>query len=252
MAAVGIDTTHPGVFTPFTGCATLANMEVQLLTRLNRQGPALVLAATSPFATTSTRADRSTPAATSAGEGARLAIQVGVAARPTGTTDAIANHTAAATTGAGGIATAYSGSLGLLVPSRQTAIAGFVAALKAQDAADRAVNPNYPGLAATEVNPELTQSQDVIVALRLNHDTVRGPEESLGHPAILSYSPTRAVVQTCSPAGGAITYGANGRPLPGVLGTAPAAVLTGVMVPGAENWMLQDFAVKVVASCSAP
>lgn len=147
--------------------------------------------------------------------------------------------------------TTLAGNLGLFVPTRQTAIAGFLAALKVIDAADRSVDPNYPALAQTEVKPALTQSQDFLTALRLNHDTVRGPSESLGHPVIVSYSPTRAVVQTCSPAGGAITYGANGKPLPGVLGSAPAAVLTGVMVPGEQNWMLQDFAVKVVASCPA-
>jgi hypothetical protein len=135
---------------------------------------------------------------------------------------------------------------------RQAAIAGFVAALKAEDAAFRAENTNPPGLAQTEVPPELTRVRDIIIALRLNHDTTHGPPASLGHPVILSYSPTRAIVQTCSPPGGAIAYGANGRPLPGVLGTAPAAVLTGVMVPGTQNWMLQDLAAKVVASCPAP
>lgn len=134
--------------------------------------------------------------------------------------------------------------------NRKAAIAGFLAALRANGAADRALNPNDPALAATMVNPVLTRARDFVITLQINHDTVEGPPTNFGHPVVVSYAPTRVVVRTCSPPPGAIDVLPDGQPVPGVLGEQTADVLTGVMVQGPQNWMLQSSTDQVVSSCA--
>lgn len=133
---------------------------------------------------------------------------------------------------------------------RTAAIAGFVASQRAFDAAARAVNPNDPVLAATMVDPVLRVTRDFLITLAVNHDTVRGPATNLGHPVVVSYSPSRVVVRTCSPKPKFLTYLPNGQPVPGILGEDTNDVLTGVMVPGPQHWMLQSAADQVVSSCA--
>lgn len=132
---------------------------------------------------------------------------------------------------------------------QQAVIAGWVAAQNAFEQASLAVNPADPDLAATMVNPELQQVRAVLEVEQYKHDTARGHQD-LGHPAVVSYSPTRAVVHSCMPGPGIIVYQPNGQPEPTPLGQASNDDVTDVMVPGpAGTWLDQSTTVNNVPAC---
>ncbi len=134
---------------------------------------------------------------------------------------------------------------------QQAVIAGWMAAITAYDNASLTMNPNDPALAGTMVDPYLGQTRALLTVEKGTGATVRGHEDP-GHPVVVSYSPTRGVVHTCEPAPGLIVYGANGKPLPTILGQPTNDDVTDVMVPNpAGTWMLQSTQDKVVPSCPA-
>jgi len=132
---------------------------------------------------------------------------------------------------------------------QQAVIAGYVAAATAFENASLSMNPGDPALAETSVDPALSQNRALLIVERGTGVTVRG-YENLGHPVVVSYSATRAVVHSCEPAPGLISYGADGKPLPTILGQATSDDVTAVMVPGPSGtWMFQSGQQKVVPSC---
>jgi hypothetical protein len=64
---------------------------------------------------------------------------------------------------------------------QQAVIADWITAHNALDQASVALDPNFPALAQTTVNPELGQVRLLLGVERQQHDTVRGTD-GLGHP----------------------------------------------------------------------
>jgi len=134
---------------------------------------------------------------------------------------------------------------------QQAVIAGWMAGIAADEHASLTMNPNDPTLAGTTVDPALSQIRALLTVEKGTGVTFRGHEDP-GHPVVVSYSPTRAVVHSCEPAPGLIAYGANGKPLPTILGQAANVDVTDVMVSNPDGtWMFQSDQSKVVPSCPA-
>jgi hypothetical protein len=133
----------------------------------------------------------------------------------------------------------------------QAVIAGWIAAENALAHASRTLNPNDPALAATFApDPSLMHTQLLIAAEKAAGDTVRG-RENLGHPVVVSYSPTKAIVHSCV-IDDSVLYETNGQPVPGLAGTKGPVEEVSVMIPGPNgNWLMSSLTGKIVASCPA-
>lgn len=131
---------------------------------------------------------------------------------------------------------------------QQAVIAGWVAAENAATQASLAVNPDDPALQATMVDPQLSHIRALLTVEKYKHDTARGTV-GLGHPVVVSYSPTQAVVHSCVD-DNLIVYLSNGQPEPTSLGQHTYNDETVTMVPGsAGTWMAQSGSVKNESSC---